>query len=153
MAIVTHMHSILKLKGPAVFLQISPEYLQSVCVRLFSSQMRQSVVQSTDFTRPGTVSESKCICLFFSHALLETNKASWQDDFYPSMEHFKWEDIWYGLYPGKSCVDPGVALPTHTHVNGLWKSKIPMTTLKGMNHFKYKSLVNQPLLKLNFVFC
>ncbi|XP_032381628.1 lisH domain-containing protein ARMC9 isoform X2 [Etheostoma spectabile] len=33
---------------------ISPEYLQSVCVRLFSSQMRQSVVQSTDFTRPGT---------------------------------------------------------------------------------------------------
>nr|XP_046247557.1 lisH domain-containing protein ARMC9 isoform X2 [Scatophagus argus] len=35
---------------------ISPEYLQSVCVRLFSSQMRQSVVQSTDFTRPGTAS-------------------------------------------------------------------------------------------------
>uniref|UniRef100_A0A3B3THF5 LisH domain-containing protein ARMC9 n=1 Tax=Poecilia latipinna TaxID=48699 RepID=A0A3B3THF5_9TELE len=34
---------------------ISPEYLQSVCVRLFSSQMRQSAVQSTDFTRPGTV--------------------------------------------------------------------------------------------------
>uniref|UniRef100_A0A7N6BW85 LisH domain-containing protein ARMC9 n=1 Tax=Anabas testudineus TaxID=64144 RepID=A0A7N6BW85_ANATE len=33
---------------------ISPEYLQSVCVRLFSSQMRQSVVHSTDFTRPGT---------------------------------------------------------------------------------------------------
>ncbi|KAM7409565.1 hypothetical protein PAMA_001176 [Pampus argenteus] len=33
---------------------ISPEYLQTVCVRLFSSQMRQSVVQSTDFTRPGT---------------------------------------------------------------------------------------------------
>ncbi|XP_014906096.1 lisH domain-containing protein ARMC9 isoform X1 [Poecilia latipinna] len=33
---------------------ISPEYLQSVCVRLFSSQMRQSAVQSTDFTRPGT---------------------------------------------------------------------------------------------------
>uniref|UniRef100_A0A665X3Q8 LisH domain-containing protein ARMC9 n=1 Tax=Echeneis naucrates TaxID=173247 RepID=A0A665X3Q8_ECHNA len=35
---------------------ISPEYLQSVCVRLFSSQMRQSVAQSTDFTRPGTAS-------------------------------------------------------------------------------------------------
>ncbi|XP_067370792.1 lisH domain-containing protein ARMC9 isoform X2 [Channa argus] len=35
---------------------ISPEYLQSVCARLFSSQMRQSVVQSTDFTRPGTAS-------------------------------------------------------------------------------------------------
>ncbi|XP_054458520.1 lisH domain-containing protein ARMC9 isoform X2 [Anoplopoma fimbria] len=35
---------------------ISPEYLQSVCVRLFSSQMRRSVVQSTDFTRPGTAS-------------------------------------------------------------------------------------------------
>uniref|UniRef100_A0A669BCN1 LisH domain-containing protein ARMC9 n=1 Tax=Oreochromis niloticus TaxID=8128 RepID=A0A669BCN1_ORENI len=35
---------------------ISPEYLQSMCVRLFSSQMRQSVVQSTDFTRPGTAS-------------------------------------------------------------------------------------------------
>ncbi|KAM9762242.1 lisH domain-containing protein ARMC9 [Menidia menidia] len=33
---------------------ISPEYLQSVCVRLFNSQMRQSVVHSTDFTRPGT---------------------------------------------------------------------------------------------------
>ncbi|XP_041861320.1 lisH domain-containing protein ARMC9 isoform X2 [Melanotaenia boesemani] len=33
---------------------ISPEYLQSVCVRLFSSQMRQNVMQSTDFTRPGT---------------------------------------------------------------------------------------------------
>ncbi|MED6251219.1 LisH domain-containing protein armc9 [Ataeniobius toweri] len=35
---------------------ISPEYLQSVCVRLFSSQMRQSGVQSTDFMRPGTAS-------------------------------------------------------------------------------------------------
>uniref|UniRef100_A0A8D3CMI4 LisH domain-containing protein ARMC9 n=1 Tax=Scophthalmus maximus TaxID=52904 RepID=A0A8D3CMI4_SCOMX len=35
---------------------ISPEYLQSVCVRLFNNQMRQSVVQSTDFTRPGTAS-------------------------------------------------------------------------------------------------
>ncbi|XP_031715447.1 lisH domain-containing protein ARMC9 isoform X2 [Anarrhichthys ocellatus] len=35
---------------------ISPEYLQTVCVRLFSSQMRQSVVQSADFTRPGTAS-------------------------------------------------------------------------------------------------
>uniref|UniRef100_A0A3P8RUH8 LisH domain-containing protein ARMC9 n=1 Tax=Amphiprion percula TaxID=161767 RepID=A0A3P8RUH8_AMPPE len=35
---------------------ISPEYLQSVYVRLFSSQTRQSVVQSTDFTRPGTAS-------------------------------------------------------------------------------------------------
>ncbi|XP_029003860.1 lisH domain-containing protein ARMC9 isoform X2 [Betta splendens] len=35
---------------------ISPEYLQSVCIRLFSNQMRQSVVQSTDFTRPGTAS-------------------------------------------------------------------------------------------------
>ncbi|NXK52962.1 ARMC9 protein, partial [Chauna torquata] len=35
---------------------ITPEYLQSVCVRLFSNQMRQSVAQSIDFTRPGTVS-------------------------------------------------------------------------------------------------
>ncbi|NXY23838.1 ARMC9 protein, partial [Atrichornis clamosus] len=35
---------------------ISPEYIQSVCVRLFSNQMRQSVAQSIDFTRPGTVS-------------------------------------------------------------------------------------------------
>uniref|UniRef100_A0AAV2KV39 LisH domain-containing protein ARMC9 n=1 Tax=Knipowitschia caucasica TaxID=637954 RepID=A0AAV2KV39_KNICA len=35
---------------------ISPEYLQSVCVRLFNSQMRQSAAQSTDFTRPGTAS-------------------------------------------------------------------------------------------------
>ncbi|XP_057697097.1 lisH domain-containing protein ARMC9 isoform X2 [Corythoichthys intestinalis] len=33
---------------------ISPEYLQSVCARLFSSQMRHSTVQATDFTRPGT---------------------------------------------------------------------------------------------------
>nr|XP_019954026.1 PREDICTED: lisH domain-containing protein ARMC9 isoform X2 [Paralichthys olivaceus] len=33
---------------------ISPDYLQNVCVRLFNNQMRQSVVQSTDFTRPGT---------------------------------------------------------------------------------------------------
>ncbi|XP_020780422.2 lisH domain-containing protein ARMC9 isoform X2 [Boleophthalmus pectinirostris] len=33
---------------------MSPEDLQRVCVRLFSSQMRQSMVQSTDFTRPGT---------------------------------------------------------------------------------------------------
>ncbi|KAM9231112.1 LOW QUALITY PROTEIN: lisH domain-containing protein ARMC9 [Leptosomus discolor] len=33
---------------------ITPEYLQSVCVRLFSNQMRQSVAQSIDFTRPGT---------------------------------------------------------------------------------------------------
>ncbi|KAM5164049.1 lisH domain-containing protein ARMC9 isoform 2-T3 [Mantella aurantiaca] len=35
---------------------ITPEYLQSVCVRLFNSQMRQSAAQSIDFTRPGTAS-------------------------------------------------------------------------------------------------
>lgn len=35
---------------------ITPEYLQSVCVRLFSNQMRQSTAQSIDFTRPGTAS-------------------------------------------------------------------------------------------------
>ncbi|XP_027731041.1 lisH domain-containing protein ARMC9 isoform X2 [Vombatus ursinus] len=35
---------------------ITPEYLQSVCVRLFSNQMRQSLAQSIDFTRPGTAS-------------------------------------------------------------------------------------------------
>ncbi|XP_023675717.2 lisH domain-containing protein ARMC9 isoform X4 [Paramormyrops kingsleyae] len=35
---------------------ISPEYLQNVCVRLFSGQMRRSSVQSMDFTRPGTAS-------------------------------------------------------------------------------------------------
>uniref|UniRef100_A0A8C2NF57 LisH domain-containing protein ARMC9 n=1 Tax=Capra hircus TaxID=9925 RepID=A0A8C2NF57_CAPHI len=35
---------------------ITPEYLQSVCVRLFSNQMRQSLARSVDFTRPGTVS-------------------------------------------------------------------------------------------------
>ncbi|XP_008585988.1 PREDICTED: lisH domain-containing protein ARMC9-like, partial [Galeopterus variegatus] len=35
-------------------LQITPEYLQSVCVRLFSNQMRQSLAHSVDFTRPGT---------------------------------------------------------------------------------------------------
>ncbi|XP_047665869.1 lisH domain-containing protein ARMC9 isoform X2 [Tachysurus fulvidraco] len=33
---------------------ISPEYLQSVCVRLFTGHMSQSVAQSIDFTRPGT---------------------------------------------------------------------------------------------------
>ncbi|KAJ8277188.1 hypothetical protein GJAV_G00072370 [Gymnothorax javanicus] len=33
---------------------ISPEYLQSICVRLFSGQMRHSAAQSIDFTRPGT---------------------------------------------------------------------------------------------------
>uniref|UniRef100_A0AC11ERX0 Armadillo repeat containing 9 n=1 Tax=Ovis aries TaxID=9940 RepID=A0AC11ERX0_SHEEP len=33
---------------------ITPEYLQSVCVRLFSNQMRQSLARSVDFTRPGT---------------------------------------------------------------------------------------------------
>lgn len=45
--------------SPAVLassLQITPEYLQSVCVRLFSDQMRQSLAHSVDFTRPGTVS-------------------------------------------------------------------------------------------------
>ncbi|KFV69623.1 LisH domain-containing protein ARMC9, partial [Dryobates pubescens] len=35
---------------------ITPEYLQSICVRLFSNQMRQSVAHSIDFTRPGTAS-------------------------------------------------------------------------------------------------
>ncbi|NXG30889.1 ARMC9 protein, partial [Dromaius novaehollandiae] len=39
---------------------ITPEYLQSVCVRLFSNQMRQSVAHSIDFTRPGTVSINIC---------------------------------------------------------------------------------------------
>ncbi|XP_075878712.1 lisH domain-containing protein ARMC9 isoform X3 [Nelusetta ayraudi] len=34
----------------------SPEYLQSVCARLFNCQMRQSLAQSADFTRPGTAS-------------------------------------------------------------------------------------------------
>ncbi|KAM9460904.1 lisH domain-containing protein ARMC9 isoform 1-T1 [Clarias gariepinus] len=33
---------------------ISPEYLQTVGVRLFSGHMSQSVAQSIDFTRPGT---------------------------------------------------------------------------------------------------
>ncbi|XP_005883029.1 PREDICTED: lisH domain-containing protein ARMC9 isoform X2 [Myotis brandtii] len=36
--------------------QITPEYLQSVCIRLFSNQMRQSLAHSVDFTRPGTAS-------------------------------------------------------------------------------------------------
>uniref|UniRef100_H3AF96 LisH domain-containing protein ARMC9 n=1 Tax=Latimeria chalumnae TaxID=7897 RepID=H3AF96_LATCH len=35
---------------------ITPEYLQNVCVRLFSSQLRQSLGPSIDFTRPGTAS-------------------------------------------------------------------------------------------------
>ncbi|XP_037106016.1 lisH domain-containing protein ARMC9 isoform X1 [Syngnathus acus] len=33
---------------------ISAEYLQSVCARLFGRQIRQSTVQMTDLTRPGT---------------------------------------------------------------------------------------------------
>ncbi|XP_029905476.1 lisH domain-containing protein ARMC9 isoform X2 [Myripristis murdjan] len=33
---------------------ITQEYLQNVCVRLFSSRMRLSAAQSADFTRPGT---------------------------------------------------------------------------------------------------
>ncbi|KAG8136381.1 hypothetical protein E2320_009327 [Naja naja] len=33
---------------------ITPEDLQSVCMRLFSNQMKQSVPHSIDFTRPGT---------------------------------------------------------------------------------------------------
>ncbi|NXY76203.1 ARMC9 protein, partial [Glareola pratincola] len=43
---------------------ITPEYLQSVCVRLFSNQMRQSVAHSIDFTRPGTVSIN--VWIFYS---------------------------------------------------------------------------------------
>ncbi|NWS76321.1 ARMC9 protein, partial [Crotophaga sulcirostris] len=39
---------------------ITPEYLQSVCARLFSNQMRQSVAQNIDFTRPGT-SSGECL--------------------------------------------------------------------------------------------
>ncbi|NXU18778.1 ARMC9 protein, partial [Pardalotus punctatus] len=35
---------------------ITPEYIQSVCVCLFSNQMKQSVAHSIDFTRPGSVS-------------------------------------------------------------------------------------------------
>ncbi|XP_066136684.1 lisH domain-containing protein ARMC9 [Saccopteryx bilineata] len=35
---------------------ITPEYLQSVCIRLFSNQGRQSLAHSVDFTRPGTAS-------------------------------------------------------------------------------------------------
>ncbi|NXY45068.1 ARMC9 protein, partial [Ceuthmochares aereus] len=42
---------------------ITPEYLQSVCVRLFSNQMRQSVAQSIDFTRPGTSFDQHLSCL------------------------------------------------------------------------------------------
>uniref|UniRef100_A0ACB8FLJ1 LisH domain-containing protein armc9 n=1 Tax=Sphaerodactylus townsendi TaxID=933632 RepID=A0ACB8FLJ1_9SAUR len=38
---------------------ITPEDLQSVCVRLFSNQMMQSVVHSIDFTRPGTTIPGK----------------------------------------------------------------------------------------------
>ncbi|NXD69435.1 ARMC9 protein, partial [Eolophus roseicapillus] len=41
---------------------ITPEYLQSVCVRLFNNQMRQKVAHSIDFTRPGT-SFDECLSL------------------------------------------------------------------------------------------
>uniref|UniRef100_A0A3Q3W9I9 LisH domain-containing protein ARMC9 n=1 Tax=Mola mola TaxID=94237 RepID=A0A3Q3W9I9_MOLML len=47
---------------------ISPEYLQSLNVRLFSSQTRQSVVQTTDFTRPGTP-----LLMFFNFPLLQAS--------------------------------------------------------------------------------
>nr|XP_051684967.1 lisH domain-containing protein ARMC9 [Oryctolagus cuniculus] len=54
---------------------ITPEYLQSVCVRLFSNQMRQSLAHSVDFTRPGTASTMlraslapvKVVALSYSH--------------------------------------------------------------------------------------
>lgn len=59
--IVTHVLILFVYQSSAVHLQISPEYIQSVYVQLFSSQMRQS----TDFTRPGTVS----IFLFSPHPL------------------------------------------------------------------------------------
>lgn len=35
------------------YMQVTPEYLQQVCMRLFSNQIRQTV----DFTRPGTAAE------------------------------------------------------------------------------------------------
>ncbi|XP_077343803.1 lisH domain-containing protein ARMC9 [Lithobates pipiens] len=41
---------------------ITPEYLQSVCVRLFNSQMRESAAQSIDFTRPGTEYNYAILC-------------------------------------------------------------------------------------------
>ncbi|XP_045150230.1 lisH domain-containing protein ARMC9 [Echinops telfairi] len=45
----------LRVLGPGpLSTAITPEYLQSVCVRLFSNQMRQSLAHSVDFTRPGT---------------------------------------------------------------------------------------------------
>lgn len=63
--------------GVLLLLQISPEYLQGVCVRLFSNQMRHSVAQSIDFTRPGTVSEKHpCphVTATSCQGLLEPNK-------------------------------------------------------------------------------
>ncbi|XP_026067880.1 lisH domain-containing protein ARMC9-like isoform X1 [Carassius auratus] len=41
---------------------ISPEYLQGVCMRLFSGHMRQSAAESVDFTRPGTGYHSMSPC-------------------------------------------------------------------------------------------
>lgn len=52
-----HSTSWTEMSECAVF-QISPEYLQNVCIRLFSGQIRRSSVQSMDFTRPGTVSDT-----------------------------------------------------------------------------------------------
>ncbi|KAA0712488.1 LisH domain-containing protein ARMC9 [Triplophysa tibetana] len=52
----TWQHSSLHSQGKLTVLQISPEYLQGVCMRLFNGHMRQSAAQSIDFTRPGTAS-------------------------------------------------------------------------------------------------
>lgn len=72
--------------APAILvssLQITPEYLQSVCVRLFSDQMRQSLAHSVDFTRPGTVR----LCALrlglppkFKSSLTKKNKRAWANN-------------------------------------------------------------------------
>ncbi|KAM6326721.1 lisH domain-containing protein ARMC9 isoform 2-T2 [Podargus strigoides] len=83
---------------------ITPEYLQSVCVRLFSNQMRQSVAHSIDFTRPGTASAmlraslasafravQRCCCNWFaSHKSRKRAKWKMQDvPLLPSLDYEK----------------------------------------------------------------
>lgn len=50
LTVVSLLLSQLTNMGALVLVQVSPEYLQDICNKLFSSHVRQT----TDFTRPGT---------------------------------------------------------------------------------------------------
>uniref|UniRef100_A0A7N6FGN9 LisH domain-containing protein ARMC9 n=1 Tax=Anabas testudineus TaxID=64144 RepID=A0A7N6FGN9_ANATE len=79
---------------------ISPEYLQSVCVRLFSSQMRQSVVHSTDFTRPGTVSKNIQPSLFSASSMLRASIAPQRSKEVPMLPSLDYEKLKKDLLEG-----------------------------------------------------